>query len=355
MEYLEKRIKTERLDMFYLEAGSSEKPPLFLIHGNVSSSQFFDETIEAFTNDYFVIAPDLRGFGQTERVEIDATRGLRDWSDDLKSLKEALQIDEKIHFVGWSVGGAVVMQYAIDYPKDVASLVLENPMSPYGFGGTGDEQGTPYSDSFVGSGGGTANPDFVKLLSEKSIADTEDNSPRNVMNQFYFKPPFRVEKEREDRFVKAMVDIEVGDGFYPGNVNTCEEWPGVAPGEKGINNAISPKYVNLSEFADVQDDIPVLWIRGDHDMIVSDQSFLDIAFLGKQGFVPGWPGDEFASPQPMVSQMRHVLDKYKHQGGFYEEYIINDCGHSPHIEKADQFNQKVREFFENVNSNYMYE
>jgi hypothetical protein len=37
-------------------------------------------------------------------------------------------------------------------------------MSPYGFGGTRDVAGTPCHADFAGSGGGTANPEFVRLL-----------------------------------------------------------------------------------------------------------------------------------------------------------------------------------------------
>ncbi|MGI9953338.1 alpha/beta hydrolase [Moorellaceae bacterium AZ2] len=339
-----RKINTNRLHISYLTAGNPENPPLFLIHGNVSSSLFWDETIKALSGDFWVIAPDLRGYGDTEALPIDATRGLRDWSDDLKSLVEALGIDRKIHFIGWSMGGGIVMQYAIDYGEDVVSIVMINPVSPFGFGGTKDEKGTPCYENFAGSGGGTANPEFVQLLQKGDLGEAHGSSPRNVMNQFYFKPPFRVSKEREDRFVRAMLSTKIGDGFYPGTFESCSEWPGVAPGREGINNAMSPKYMNLSSFADIGHQIPVLWIRGSDDRIVSDQSLFDFGFLGKSGVVPGWPGEEIYPPQPMVSQMRYVLEKYKANGGTYEEFVIEDAGHSPHIEKPEEFQEKVVSF-----------
>jgi len=55
------------------------------------------------------------------------------------------------------------------------------------------------------------------------------------------------------------------------------------------------------------------------DQIVSDASALDFGTLGQLGFVPGWPGAEDFPPQPMVTQMRHVLDQYAGAGGRYEE------------------------------------
>ena len=42
---------------------------------------------------YRLIAPDMRGFGDTESVPIDATRGLRDWADDTAALVEALGVE----------------------------------------------------------------------------------------------------------------------------------------------------------------------------------------------------------------------------------------------------------------------
>lgn len=341
-------MKTNRLTLSYLEAGNQENPTLFFIHGNVSSNLFWDEILEAFSYGYHVIAPDLRGYGKTEKLEVDATRGLRDWSDDLRAFKDTLGILDKIHLVGWSLGGSVIMQYAIDYPEDVASLIMESPMSPFGFGGTKDEIGTPCYANYAGSGGGTANSDFVKRLQEQDMTEEDPNSPKMVMNQFYFKAPFRVDIAREAKFVQGMLSIGTGDGLYPGAMQTCEEWPGVAPGEIGINNAISPKFVNLMEFANINEKIPVLWIRGEDDLIVSDHSFLDFGFLGKSGYVPGWPGEDVVPPQPMVSQMRYVLETYKRNGGQYDEVVMKDTGHTPHIEQAQLFEEKVVSFLKRI-------
>jgi pimeloyl-ACP methyl ester carboxylesterase len=82
---------------------------------------------------------------------------------------------------------------------------------------------------------------------------------------------------------------------------------------------------------------PILWVRGDADMIVSDLSFFDFGGLGQMGFVPGWPGADVFPPQPMVSQTRAVLERYQANGGSYQEVVIADTAHSPHIEKPEAF------------------
>ncbi len=327
---------TERLKVHYFSAGPENGTPVVLLHGNVSSALFWDETIPALAGQYRVIAPDLRGYGDTEALPIDATRGLRDWSDDLKAFANALNLG-RFHIVGWSMGAGVAMQYAMDHPGDVLSLTLISPLAPYGFGGTKDIQGTPTYPDFAGSGGGTANPDFVRLLSEGDRSDSSPVTPLNTMNAFYFKPPFRVPSEREQLYITSMLSTKIGDGFYPGDMTPSANWPAVAPGTRGINNSMAPNHCNLSAFSGIDPRPPALWVRGAEDQIVSDTSFFDFGFLGQIGAVPGWPGAEEYPPQPMVSQMRDVMDTYKNAGGEYTEVVVADCGHSPHIEKPQEF------------------
>lgn len=344
-EITAKTVATARLATHFLERGPEDGVPVVFIHGNVSSSLFFEETLAALPDSYRGIAVDLRGFGDSETKPLDAMRGVRDFADDLRALVETLGL-EKAHFVGWSAGGSVAMRYVMDHPEDVASLVLIAPMSPYGFGGTKDAAGTPCWPDYAGSGGGTANPEFVKRLAEGDRSGEDPNSPRNVMNTFYFKPPFRASKEREEVYVTSMLSTRVGDGNYPGDMASSDNWPTVAPGTRGMNNAISPKYCDLSGFANVPDGPDVLWIRGAEDQIVSDTSFLDFGYLGQLDFVPGWPGEDVFPPQPMVSQIRAVLDEYAARGGGYREEIIQDCGHSPHVEKPEAFQGLLLDFLE---------
>ncbi|HKW20054.1 MAG TPA: alpha/beta fold hydrolase, partial [Ktedonobacterales bacterium] len=322
-------VETPRLRTYTLTAGDESGAPVVFVHGNVSSARFFEETMLAMPPGYWSVAPDLRGFGESETKLVDASRGLRDFSDDLRAFLEALSLTgtRKPHLLGWSLGGGVVMQYAIDHAADVASITLMDPMSPFGFGGTKDTNGAPCWPDAAGSGGGTANPDYVKRLSEGDRGEESPNSPRNVMNAFYFKPPFRVAPEREDVFVDAMLQMKVSPENYPGDMQTSENWPGVRPGATGVNNSISAR-LDLGGFSAISPQPPVLWLRGADDLIVSDTSMLDFGTLGKLGYVPGWPGDDIFPSQPMVSQIRAVLDRYATGGGRYTETVVADCAHS---------------------------
>lgn len=339
----QQKVTTNRLEMAYLRAGTGSTP-IVLVHGNASSSLFFQDFMLALaaTGRYTLYAPDMRGYGDSETLPVDATRGVRDFSDDLDTLVRALGLNS-FHLFGWSLGGNIAMQYARDYPGTLRSLTLQAPGSPFGFGGTKGIEGTPDWPDFAGSGGGTANPDFVQRLQRGDRSD-EPNSPRMVMNTFYFKPPFRVSPDREESYVTAILSTKVGDGNYPGTMTPSNNWPNVAPGTSGDNNAIAPAYFNQGDFAHMRQSVPVLWVHGADDQIVSDTSLFDFGFLGQIGAVPGWPGLEIYPPQPMVSQMRFVLDIYTANGGAYREIVLADCGHSPHIEKHDEMLRIFTEF-----------
>lgn len=84
-------VETPRLKTHLLSAGPGDGGPVFFLHGNVSSSRFFEEALTALLDRYRGLASVLRGFGGTEAKPVDATRGLRDFSDDLHSLIEVLR------------------------------------------------------------------------------------------------------------------------------------------------------------------------------------------------------------------------------------------------------------------------
>lgn len=329
-------ITTPRLSMAYLEAGTGTVP-IVLVHGNCSSSLFFQDLMLAIaqTGRYTIYAPDMRGFGQSETLPVDATRGVRDFSEDLTAFVQTLHLPP-FHLLGWSLGGNIVMQYAIDTPAALRSLILEAPGSPFGFGGTKGREGSLIWPDAAGSGAGTANASFVQRIAQADRG-SETFSPRTVMNSFYFKPPFRPAPDREEIYLSGLLSTRVAPGNYPGDAMASKNWPSVAPGVQGVNNAISPRYLNQAIFAHLSVKVPVLWIRGADDQIVSDTSLFDLGFLGQLGAVADWPGAEVYPPQPMVAQTRLVLDAYRSNGGEYSEVILADCGHSPHIEKQAEF------------------
>jgi pimeloyl-ACP methyl ester carboxylesterase len=134
-----------------------------------------------------------------------------------------------------------------------------------------------------------------------------------------------------------MLTTATGEDHYPGDATAAEAWPGFGPGSRGVLNTMTPDHLELTAIVDVAQKPPILWVHGADDVIVSDGSFFDLNLLGSIGAIPGWPGADVAPPQPMVSQIRAVLDRYRDAGGRVTELLVPDCGHSPHLEEPEAF------------------
>ncbi|MBO0707488.1 MAG: alpha/beta fold hydrolase [Candidatus Dormibacteraeota bacterium] len=333
----ERDVDTERLRTHCWVWGPEDGIPMLLVHGNLVTGRFWKAVAESLPPSVRVVAPDLRGFGRSEAREIDATRGLRDWSDDLAALVRALGWDgsARVHAAGWSLGGGVLQQYAIDHPQDLASLTLVAPLSPYGFGGTKDAAGTRAHEDGAGSGAGSVNPDFVRRIAQADTsADDPTSSPRVVMRTFFWSPEYTLADE--DELLEEVLRTRTGVGFYPGDAVPSEHWPGTAPGTRGFTNAMAPIYCDTSAVAELDTRVPILWLRGDQDQVVSDTSLFDLASLGQLGAVPGWPGEDVLPPQPMLQQTRAVLERFAARGGHYREVVLEGHAHGLVVECPDR-------------------
>ncbi|KGN38842.1 alpha/beta hydrolase [Knoellia subterranea] len=322
--------------------GPIDGTPVLLVHGNCSSGGYW----EPFVRDHLggdatelrIVAPDLRGYGDTDTAPVDATRGLRDFADDLDGLLGAEGVfgsEAPVVVVGHSMGCGVAMQFAIDHADRVAGLVLTAPVSPYGFGGTKDLEGTPTTPDFAGTGGGTANPDFVARLDAADRSGDEQTSPRAVLRSAYVADA-DIFGADEEAMLDTVLSTATGVDNYPGDSAPSDNWPMVGPGERGVLNTMSPKWFSVAEdLVALEPKPPVEWLWGTADAIVSDTSLFDLAYLGQLGVVPGWPGAEACPPQPMVGQTRAVLERYAAAGGRFTETRLEGCGHSPHVERPD--------------------
>ena len=316
-------------------AGQDDSAPaIVFVHGNVSSSLFWQQTMLSVPPEYSVWAIDLRGYGDSDPRPVDATRGLRDFTDDVAEVIAALGLGA-VHLVGWSMGGGIALQYALGHP--VLSITLQSPVSPYGFGGTRLD-GSRLTDDDAGTGGGSANTEFVANLAAGDTGEGELTA-RAVFRSAYVAAGYST--DHEDTWVESMLSTTTGVDNHPGDAAASAHWPGFAAGSRGVLNAMSPIHLDLTGIVDLAAKPPVLWVRGDRDAIVSDTSFFDINYLGEIGVIPGWPGAEVAPAQPMVSQTRAVLDAYAARGGSYREVVFEGAGHSPHLEDPARFTAEL--------------
>lgn len=334
-------LDTPRRKIAAYRLGKPGAPKLMLVHGNASSSAFFFPTALRLAEWFDIVAPDLNGFGDTEASPIHSPTALHDWAEDLDALADTIGFD-RFALLGWSLGGGVAMKYAIHHPERLSYLLLLSPMSPYGFGGTKGETGEMYGENGWGSPGGFANPGFLQKLREQDRGE-DPLAPRSVLKGLFAKGwPFS--EEYQELFVDELFKIRLGEDYYPGDYQPQAAFPYVLPGTRGISNSLAPQYANVSAISDIKPQVPILWMRGGQDKLVSDQSFSDLATLGLMGLLPGYPGVQAFPPQPMVAQTRAVLEQYKRNGGLYQELLFEDCGHAACLEDADGFIRALREF-----------
>jgi hypothetical protein len=72
---------------------------------------------------------------------------------------------------------------------------------------------------------------------------------------------------------------------------------------------------------------------------VSNSAASDPGTWGPQGLLPGFPGVDEYPPQPMMEQIRKLLEDYTEAGGSFHEVAVQGCGHVPFISHQDEFNR----------------
>lgn len=108
----------------------AKKTPLVLIHGFPFNHTMWQTQIDVLASTYQVIAPDLRGFGETPldepegEFETDQGISMEAYAVDLLAVLDQLQIDEPVILCGFSMGGYILWQFARQFPERVKALVL---------------------------------------------------------------------------------------------------------------------------------------------------------------------------------------------------------------------------------------
>ena len=105
--------------MNYKVEGNGET--LVFLHGLSDNLLYWEFLASSLKDDYQVIRLDFRGHGESELDDDEITIG--QFANDLTNLLEELDVD-KINLIGFSLGGAVALDFAVKYPEKVSSLVL---------------------------------------------------------------------------------------------------------------------------------------------------------------------------------------------------------------------------------------
>ena len=118
-------VSVDGAEVAYAQQGRLALPPLVLLHGWAASHRFWKYCFTAFSPRWRVIAPDMAGFGISEKPDRDYTvEGLASW---LGKFLDAMQLD-RVTLVSHSMGGMISLLYALDHPERIERLVLSNPL-----------------------------------------------------------------------------------------------------------------------------------------------------------------------------------------------------------------------------------
>lgn len=119
---------SQRLRLHYVDWGNEDAPPMLLVHGGRDHCRNWDWVAEAFRDRYHVIAPDLRGHGDSQWL-IGGSYNQIDYVYDIAQLLRQTDMNP-VTIIGHSLGGSISLMYAGLYPETVMKLVAIEGMGP---------------------------------------------------------------------------------------------------------------------------------------------------------------------------------------------------------------------------------
>lgn len=119
---------SQRLRLHYVDWGNPEAPPLLLVHGGRDHCRNWDWVARELRKDYHVIAPDLRGHGDSQWIT-GGTYTTTDYVYDIAQLIHQLDL-APLRIVAHSMGGNIALRYTGLYPDNVSHIVAIEGLGP---------------------------------------------------------------------------------------------------------------------------------------------------------------------------------------------------------------------------------
>lgn len=279
----------------YIEKGEGDKVVL-LIHGNNASSIHYEPLYRQFPDGYRVIAPDLRGFGDSSYNKSFNT--IHEIADDVALFLKELKI-KSVYVVGWSFGGCVSQSLAARYPALVEKLVLLS---------SGSVKGYPlfkkdaYGQSKVGELYTSKEEMALDPVTVVPLLDIERKKDTKMMETIWnFTIYTSKSKKRPDEDASEIFLLE-----------SCKERCLVDADWALMNYNITDTTSFYQPGEDIAKDIkcPVLAVNGEDDLVV---------------------------PEIMTCENRQAIPSL-------EQIYYQDCGHSVMVDNPQQFLKDLLEF-----------
>ena len=119
---------SQRLRLHYVDWGNEGASPMLMVHGGRDHCRNWDWTAQALRDDYHIIAPDLRGHGDSDWM-LGSAYQINDYVYDIAQLIHQKKL-APLTIIAHSMGGAVALRYAGLYPETVKKLVVIEGLGP---------------------------------------------------------------------------------------------------------------------------------------------------------------------------------------------------------------------------------
>lgn len=184
-------------------------PALVLLHAFPLQGRMWEEQLGSLSGSHRVVAPDLRGSGDSRGPDDPEAYSVAGWADDVLALVDELGLERPV-LVGAGEGGAVALAVARRRPERIGGLVL---VGTGGLGTTAERRAVAERQAAWLTRGGAASS-----LADWVIASLADQAPR------------RPEVVKEAKF---MLEEAEADGLL-GALHALTTWEGVEPGPTGV-------------------------------------------------------------------------------------------------------------------------
>lgn len=289
-------LKNGEIMAYREENTKSNAPVLLLIHGNQSSSLYYEHFMQDLKTEAHIYAIDMMGFGESSCNHQHTT--MKDWADDVALFMEEKHISSAI-VLGWSAGGGTALELAACYPEKVSHLILMASVGVKGFRlAARDEKGNILEGQFL-----SKREDIIKDPQTMiPITNAIESKDVKFLHWVWEKTIFNLNPPIDSDFDAYMNEIIKERCFVDISVALCQfnitDEKALVEGSGRINNITCP----------------VTWIHGKKDIIVA-----------------------YAVGEDSI--------RYFKNGNLYP---IEDAGHASFIDQPNIFNKKLIEIIHNT-------